>query len=178
MEIGGNLAFNRKGDATDIIFFGVIIFFLAVALVVAIFVNTILSNVISTTALNESAAAPSILTAFTHINETVTQRGYVLMFSLLIIGQLVSAFLVRIHPIFIFIYLFTLVMSIINAVFLSNLYQAIIENGQLAAIASNYTMITYIMQHAIKILIAVGSLAMIVTFTKLAQPQSFSGGDL
>lgn len=171
------MAFNRKGDATDIIFFGVIIFFLAVSFVVVIFVNTKLSEVVSGTVLNESAAAPSIIQGFTHINETVTQRGYVLIFAILIIGQLVSAFLVRIHPVFIFIYLFTLVMSIIDAVFLSNLYQAVIENAQFAAIATNYPMITYIMQHAIKILIAVGSLAMIITFSKLAQGQS-SGGDL
>lgn len=171
------MAFNRKGDATDIIFFGIIIFFLAVSFIVVIYVNTLLSDVISTTVLNESAAAPTILAAFTNINETVTQRGYVLMFAILIIGQLVSAFLVRVHPIFIFIYLFTLIMSIINAVFLSNLYQAIIENAQFAALASNYSMITYIMQNAIKILIAVGSLAMIITFSKLAQAQS-SGGDL
>lgn len=170
------MAFNRKGDATDIIFFGVIIFFLAVAFVVVIFVNTKLSEVVSGTVLNQSAAAPAILEGFNNINQTVTQRGYVLIFAILIIGQLISAFLVRVHPVFIFVYLFTLVMSILNAVYLSNLYQAIIENAQFAAIASNYPMITYIMQHAIKILVAVGSLGMIVTFSKLSSPQS--GGEL
>ena len=171
------MVFNRKGDATDIIFFGIIIFFLAVSFVVVIFVNNILTGVISDTALNESAAAPRILDGFNHVNQTVTQRGFVIMFAILIIGQLVSAFLIRVHPVFIFVYLFTLVMSIIDAVYLSNLYQAIIENAQFAAIATNYPMITYIMQHAIAILIAVGSLGMIITFSKLAQPQS-TGGDL
>lgn len=168
---------NKKGDATDIIYFGVIIFFLAVSFVVILFVNDKLATVVSTTVLNESAAADSIITAFGNINSTVTQRGYVLVFALLIIGLMVSAFLARTHPIFIFIYIFTLGMSVLLAVYLSNLYQAIIENAQFALLASNYEMITWIMQNSVKILIAVGALSMIIIFSKLAQPSS-SGGDI
>lgn len=167
---------EKRGDATDIIFFGIIIFFLAVTFVVVIFTNTLLSDVISTTVLNESAAAPTIINSFNTINEVTTQRGYVLMFSILIIGLFISAFLVRVHPIFLFIYIFTMLMSIINAVYLSNIYQMLIENSQFAAIASNYPMITFIMQNAIKILVAVGSITMIITFSKLAQTPT--GGEL
>jgi len=169
------MQFNRKGDATDIIFFGVVIFFLAVSMVVVIFVNVQIRDVIGNTVLNQTVASASILNSFDKINLTVTQRGFVLMFSILIIGLMVSSFLVRIHPIFIFVYLFTLIMTIINAVYLSNLYQAIIENAQFNALLANYTMITYIMQHAIKILVAVGALSMIITFSKLAQSQSMGG---
>lgn len=61
---------------------------------------------------------------------------------------------------------------------LTNLYQAIIENAQFASIAANYPMITFIMQHSIKILIAVGALTMIVTFAKLSSPQTSIGGEL
>lgn len=169
---------NKRGDATDIVFFGIIIAFLAISFVVVIYVNTQLSDVVRTTVLNQSQAAEDILQGFDNINQTVTQRGYVLVFSILIVGLMVSAFLVRVHPIFIFLYFFTLVLAIIDAVYLSNLYQAIIENAEFASIASNYPMITFIMQHSVKILIAVAALSMIITFSKLGVSSGSSGGDL
>lgn len=169
---------EKRGDATDIIFFLIIIFFLAVSFVVVIFVNTKVQSVISDTALNESAAYESINEGFNNINQTVTQRGFVLMFALFIVGLMISGFLVRVHPVFIFIYIFTMVMSVITAVYLSNTYQALIENQQLALLADNYPMITYIMQHSVTIIIAVGILSMIVTFAKLASPSTQFGGDL
>lgn len=158
---------ETKGDATDILFFGIIIFFLAVSFTVVLFVNDLLSNVVRNTVLNQSQASDDILRSFDNINSTVTQRGFVLMFALLIVGLMISGFLVRVHPIFIFIYIFTLVMAVIDAVYLTNLYQAIIENSQFASISENYTMITYIMQNAVKIIIAVGLLSMLITFAKL-----------
>jgi len=165
---------NKKGDATDIIFFGLIIFFLAISFVVGIYVNTKLADVVRNTKLNESAAASDILTGFDTINERVVQRGFVLMFAILIIGVLISGFLVSVHPIFIFIYIFTMMLAGLNAVYLSNLYQKLIENAQFAAIAANYPMITFIMQHAIQILIGVGALSLIVTFSKLNPQRSFA----
>lgn len=172
-----NKCSKLKGDPTDIILFIVIIFFLAVSFVVVLFVNTKISEVISTTVLSNSSAAPSIISGLDNINTTVTQRGFVLVFALFIIGLMISSFLVRVHPIFIFIYIFTLVMSILLAVYLTNTYQLIIENEQLATIAANYTMITWIMHNSVKILVAVGSLTMIITFSKLFSGPGATGGD-
>lgn len=166
---------NKKGDATDIILFIVIIFFLAVSFVVVLYANDKIKTIISTTVLNESAAAEDIINGLDNINTTVTQRGFVLMFALFIVGMMISSFLVRVHPIFLFLYIFTLGLSIITAVYLSNLYAAIVANNQLAELASNYEMITWIMQHSVQILVAVGALSMIVTFAKLSVPSV--GGD-
>lgn len=162
---------GKKGDATDITLFLIMIFFLAVSFIVVLFVNSKLQTVIGTTVLNQSDSATTIYSAFNTINTITVQRAFVVMFALFIIGIMVSAFMVRVHPAFIFIYIITLSFAIFIAVYLANTYQMIIETEQLATIASQQTMITYIMQHIIKILVGVGALSMIIVFSKI-----FTGG--
>ncbi len=158
---------TKKGDPTDIVLFLVMIFFLAVSLVVALFANTKIKEVIDTTVLNETAAYSHIETSFSNVNDYVVQRGFVLIFAILIIGILVSSFLIRVHPIFIFIYIITLAVAIFVAVFLANTYEALVLTDEFAAFSANYAMITFIMQHIVKILIGVGALSMIIIFGKI-----------
>jgi len=79
---------------------------------------------------------------------------------------LVSSFLVRVHLIFIFIYIITLLCSILTSVYLANAYAMVVANGQLAALASNFATITWMMEHITKILLAVGAMSMIIIFGK------------
>ena len=64
---------GKKGDASSIILFLIIIFFLAVSFMVVLFTNDILFNVIQTTALNDSSASTSILSAFNTVNTLTVQ---------------------------------------------------------------------------------------------------------
>jgi len=162
---------QKKGDPTDIFLFLVIIFFIAISFVVVIFTNTKIHEMISTTALNESDAYASIDASFTNINDFVIQRGFTLFFAVLIIGILVSSFLVRVHPIFIFIYIITLLASILTSVYLANAYAMVVSNGQLALLADKFGTITWVMKHITKILLAVGAMSMIIIFGKIG------GGD-
>jgi len=170
---------GKKGDASSIILFLIIIFFLAVSFMVVLFTNDILFNVVQTTVLNDSSASISILSAFNTVNTVTVQGGFTLMFAILVIGMLLSSFLVRVHPIFIFLYIFTLGISIFLAVFLTNIYQSLIESSSFVGInASGGTMITYIMQHPIVILVGVWALSMLVLFGKVLIGNSSSGGDI
>lgn len=168
---------GKKGDASEIIYFIIILFFLAVSFTVALYANSKISDVISTTALNESSAAPTIISAFNYVNETVVQRGYIIMFAMLILGLLISSFLVRVHPIFIFIYIITLAFAVFLGVYLANIYETLIGIPEFAGLAANQTMITYVMQHAVKILIATWALSMIILFGKIFMSGSETGGD-
>jgi len=161
----------KKGDPTDILLFLIIMFFVAISFVVVIFANSKIHEIISTTALNESDAFPAIDASFTNINSFITQRGFTLFFAVLIIGILVSSFLVRVHPVFIFIYIITLLVTILTSIYLSNAYAMVVANGQLAALASNFGTITWFMKHVTKILLAVGAMSMIIIFGKMG------GGD-
>ena len=163
---------KRKGDPTDILLFLIIVFFLAISLSVALFANSKIANIIDTTVLNESEAYQSIHNSFTTINEHTAQQGFTLFFGILIIGIIVSSFLVRVHPVFIFIYIIVLGITILTSVYLANAYAMMVANGQLAEIAENYGMMTFIMRNIVKILLAVGALSMIVIFGKIG------GGDV
>ena len=168
---------NKKGDATDVILIMILAFFLAVSFILVTFTNTKLQNIIQTTEFNSTAAAPDILNAFDTINTTTVQRGFVLMFALLIIGIMASSFLIRVHPVFIFIYIFTLSIAIFSSVFLANTFQAIIENPTISAtVAGNQDMINFVMQHIISIILGVGALSMIIIFSKVFR--GTGGGEL
>jgi hypothetical protein len=158
---------RRKGDPTDIILFLVIVFFLVVSLVIAIYTNTIIHKVISDTVLNESAAYNSIDQAFTKVNDYGVQRTFTFIWGLLIFGIIVSSFLVRVHPVFMFLYIIMLVVTIFISIFLANSYALIVENQQLADISDKFEMMTWLMQHIVKVLIGVGALSMVIIFGKI-----------
>jgi hypothetical protein len=161
------MVLGKKGDASDTLVLLIILFFLAVSFIVVIFVNTKLQEVVQTTELNSSVAAPSILRAFDRMNTTTVQRGFVMILALAIIFMMVSAFMVRVHPIFLFIYIFTLGITIFVAVFLANMYEALVNTPALAEIAAQQTMITWVMQHIVRVTLVAGVISMIVIFSKI-----------
>jgi hypothetical protein len=169
---------RKKADPTDITLMLVIVFFIVISFVVAIFVNSKLSDIISNTVLNESAAYESINDSFTTINRYTIQRGFTLFFGILIIGILVSSFMIKVHPIFIFIYIVTLIVAIFVSMYLANAYEMVVSNGQLALLADNYATMTWVMQHIGLILLAVGALSMIIIFGKIGGGGNNSTSDL
>lgn len=170
---------NKKGDATDPFIVMVILFFLAVAFIVGIFVNTKISEVITTTALNDSAAAGSIISTFDNLNATGIQRAYVLIFALMVIFVMASAFLVRVHPFWLWIYIFMLFATILTSVFMANTYGALADNANFALIIADQGMITFFMQNAVKIALGISGFSMIIVFSKLFSAPTggqFGGG--
>jgi hypothetical protein len=158
---------GKRADPTDILLLLVLLFFLAISFVVAGFMNSKIQDVISNTALNSSSAYESINSSFNNINTLGVQRGFVLFFALLVVGIMVSSFMIRVHPVFIFIYIITLVVAIFLAIYLANAYAMLQDNPLFAELSTNNTMITWTMQHIIKILIGVGALSMVIIFGKV-----------
>jgi hypothetical protein len=157
---------NKKGDVTDGIIFIVIIFFLAVAFIVGAFVNDKFKDIVQSTPLNESTAAQDIIDGLDRITTTGIQRGFVMVFAFLIIAMMMSSFLVRVHPAWLFMYILFLAFAVIITVPMSNAYNTLIEASALADIASQQTMITWIMTNAVKILIGTVCLSIIILFAK------------
>jgi len=172
------MLYKKKGDPTDIFLLLVILFFLVVSIVVALFVNSYIQKAISTTALNESSAYESINESFSKINEYAVQRTFIFIFALLIIGILISSFLVRVHPVFLILYIIMLIVAIFISVFLANSYATIVENDLLDNISENFGMMTWVMKHIVKILIGVGALSMIIIFGKVGGSSNNSTQDI
>lgn len=170
---------GKKGDATDPFIVMVIIFFLAVAFIIGIFVNSKMSTIISTTALNSSAAADDILDTFDNLNALGIQRAFVLIFVLMTIFVMGSAFLVRVHPFWIWIYIVMMFVTVLTSVFMANTYGALVENEQLAAVIAGQPMITFFMENAVIIAVSISILSMVIVFSKIFNAPSggsFGGG--
>lgn len=166
---------NKKGDATDPMIILVILAFLAISFIVGIFVNTKIQTIIQTTALNDTDAAPAITSALDIVNAKTIQRGYAMIFAVLVMFTLFSAFLVRQHPAFIFINIILLVVTMFTAVFVGNIYGALQDNPTLGPVIADQGIITAIMTNIVKIIMVIGGLNMIILFSKLfGAPQ---GGD-
>ena len=158
---------NKKGDVTDYITWMVVIFFLAVSFLIVAFANDKLKGVVEDTALNETSIASDIVEDMDRITTTTVQNGFAAVAGILILGMMISAFMVRIHPVFLFMYIVFLAVSIFVCVPLANAYQLLTEAETLATIAAQQTIINWFMEHLIMITLGVGVLSMIVTFAKL-----------
>jgi hypothetical protein len=153
----------------------IVLGFLALSFIIGIFVNTKIKTIIDTTALNESAAYQSISTGLASVNDVGVQRGFILILALLIMFTIFSAFMVKQHPAFIFLNIVLLGVTIFVSVFVANSYAILEDNATLGPILEQQSMITYVMKHLTKILLAVGAINMIVLFSKLQNAPR--GGD-
>lgn len=158
---------NKKGDVSDIITFMIIVFFLAVSFLVVAFANDQLKDAIEESALNDSNTAGNYTAAIDNITTNTVHRGFALIFGFIVIGMMVSSFMVRIHPIFLFMYIIFLAISIFTCIPLANSYEMLMESSAIAEVAAQQTMINWIMQHLVIITLAVGALSMIIAFAKL-----------
>ena len=156
----------KKGDPTDTTLFIIMVFFLAVSLVVVLYANTQIKNVIDDTVLNSTTTYTSINESFTSINEEGINNGFILLFAFLIISMLVSAALIRVSPVFIIIYIITLLFATFVAMNLANTYELLVETNLLETLSSNYPSILWVMQHIAEILVATGVLSLIIIFAK------------
>lgn len=157
---------RKKGDVSDPLIVLLIVFFLAISFIVAIFVNTKLSSIITNSALNETAAYSSIDESFDNVNANVVQRGFVMIIGVLVIFVIASSFLVRVHPVFLFLYIIGLAVTMFVAVFLANIYDDLKTSG-LGEVINNNPMISYFMDHLVVFIMAIGGLSMLIVFTKL-----------
>ncbi|MBD3252884.1 hypothetical protein GF386_04080 [Candidatus Pacearchaeota archaeon] len=159
---------NKRGDASNFVTFIIVLFFLAVSFLIAAFVNDNISDVIKETDLNTTTYASSYTGAIDQMTTTTIQRGFAMIIAFLVIGMMISAFLIRIHPIFIFIYIITLGISLFAMIPIANTYEILIGTDALSSVADQQTMINWIMQYSVFILLGAGALSIIIIFAKLA----------
>jgi len=158
---------GKRADATAIILIIIIIFFLAVSFLIVNYVGIKFTWIMRNTVLNETAETATIADAMETTTTKTIDNGFVLMFAFLIIGLIVSGYLIRISPVWLFIYIIFLAVAIFLAIFLGNTYQKITEVGVLAEAIANMSKTVWIMQHSLKIVLAAGAMSMIIIFSKI-----------
>ena len=114
---------TKKGELPNMLIFLVSITILAIGLFVFAFVIPTISTGLGNAGLNNSAEGVVAVNQLTDIGTKLIQNGFFLLFVGLIMGTMISSFLARTHPIFLFLYIIFLGITIFLATYLGNFYE-------------------------------------------------------
>ncbi len=159
---------DKRGDVTDMLIFVILIFAFAIILFVLTFVVSEISDGLRTGGLNNTDEGSNAIDQLDSFGVKGIQRGFFLLFIGFIISTLLTSFLVRTHPIFMFLYIFVLGITIFIGTFLGNAYNDLVNNPIFAEQLASQTLFHLVMDNIITILVAVGALSMIIVFSKFS----------
>jgi hypothetical protein len=160
------MRFTRKnGDPVDMLIVVISIFFLAVVFLTYWYFTTSTASALQSTPIyiNETVSGVQSLR---DLGEKGASQGFVMLFGAVVLGMMISSFMVRIHPAFIFLYIILLIVNVVLAVFLGNAYGLMTSQEPYLSAAAANPVIDTVMRNIVKIALVSGALSMIVVFAK------------
>jgi len=160
---GKRLLRNKKGSVLDLILIGVFCLAFAFSILIGFKITHEFNTAIQASAdipVEGKTAATQLLGEYT------TTMDYSFLFFIvgLSIGVLILAALVRVHPIFIVLYIIGLIIVIFLAGVFSNIYQELAESAEMVALSSQLIFIDKIMTFLPWFVAVVGTLLCIVMY--------------
>jgi len=155
---------NKKGDITDSLAFLVTIFIFGIGFFILAWIIPQITNGLNLANLNNTAEGTNAINKLSDFGTNGIQKGFFWLFIGLCIAELISAFYLDSHPIWLFLYIIFLGVTIILAAYLGNAYEQMINLSAFSGFSQGY--ITIIMQNIIKIVIGVSALSFIIIFSK------------
>lgn len=156
---------NKIGSIQDVFFFVIFAVGFAIFLIVVSYVMNNVTGKLLESALNESEAARNAL----GYTETLTAQFdalWLFVFVGLLIGVLISSFMIKSHPIFIPIYIIFLGVAVLVGVIMNNVYLDFTANATLAATAATHVFSNAVINNYVLVIIGVGILSMIIIFAR------------
>ena len=163
---GRSLIKGKKGDITDPLIFLVTIFVFAVILSVIIFLVPQIFGGLEDAGLNNTAEARSSIETMKSFGSTTLQNGFFLLVIGLIMATLISSFLVDRHPIFLFLYILILGITVFVGVYLANAYDTLRNTDALSGVLATQGLMNSVMDNLIVIIIGMGVLSIVITFSR------------
>jgi hypothetical protein len=114
-----------------------------------------------------SEGAAAINTTESQITNVVNYGTFFLYIGL-IISMMITAFMSRQAPIFLFLYIIFLAITIILSVYLGNAYDTMIQNPIFANSLAQSNLISLFLKYILEISLGVGALTMIIIFAKFS----------
>lgn len=158
--------FNRRGDITDMFVFLIVLFILAVGLLVIVYTNSEIVNGFLASGLNETAEQREALDGLDNFGKVTLQRGFLFLLVGLIISTMITSFLARTHPIWMFLYIIMLGLTVFIGIYLGSTYQDVKDMDIFSSIIESQGILNFIMDNLITIVVVVGILSMIIVFSK------------
>ena len=159
---------NNKGELLDSLTFLIYVFIFAIGLFVLIFIIPKISNGLSNAGLNSTSEGANAIKSMENIGTHTINNGFLMLFVGFILSMMITSFLVRSHPIFLFMYIFFLAISILLAFYLGNAYYDMKTNPIFADVLANASFINLVMGHIAEIMVGVGILSLIIVFAKFS----------
>lgn len=159
---------GKKGDVTDMFVFLITVFILAIGLFVFAFTVPRISDGLNSAGLNSSSEGKTAINEMELIGTQLMQRGFLLLFAGIIISTMITSFLTRVHPVFLFLYILMLGLTIFLGIYLGNAYETLTENPTFAEMVESQSFINIIMSNILIISLAVGAMSMIIVFAKFS----------
>jgi hypothetical protein len=166
-----SLVKNKKGELTDMLIWLITIFILGIGLFILMFIIPSITGGLRTAGLNNSVEGANAITSMDGLGNIIN-NGFLMLFVGLIISVMITSFMVRTHPIFLFLYIIFLAITVLLSFYLGNAYYQLIGNPTFASMVNTATFSNWILGHIAEITVAVGALSMIIVFAKF----SSSGG--
>jgi len=156
---------NTKGQAEvfQILIFLILVFVLAVGFFIVSFVTTEVADGIQDSTINNSATVDAI-DSLRNFGSSTIDRGFFLLFAGLVIALMITSFLVRIHPIFMFLWIFVLGITLILGLYLGNAYENIQNVSALSGV--DLPLMDLILGNIVIVTLAAGALSIIIVFVK------------
>ena len=168
-----NFLKSKKGDLPDMLIFIVTVFVFAIGLLILAYVIPSISDGLNTAGLNASAEGSRAIDEIAELGANGLQKGFFLLFVGLIMSTMITSFLTRSHPIFLFLYIFFLGITVLVGSYLGNAFEQFATNPVIADTLASQGYISIVMQNIVMITLVVGALSMIIVFAKFS---SFLGG--
>ena len=159
---------GKKGDVTDTIVFTIIVFILVVGFFIIAFVVPNITEGLRVAGLNSTSEGANAIDELDKFGTITIQRGVFFLVIGLMISTLISSFLIRTHPIFKFLYIIFLGLSVFIGTYLANAYDSIRNVAVFSDQLATQTLMNIIMENLILIIISVGALSMVIIFAKFS----------
>lgn len=154
---------NKKGSIQDIVFVGIMLLVLGISTLFGfLFMSNINDNFQASDVITSSGKTAS--QSLTNNFPGVIDNSFLLLAIGMALAVLILAALVRVHPIFIPMYLIGLVFVIFFSGVFSNIYQEIATNPNMAAYSGQLTFITNILTFLPLLTGVFGILLMVVMY--------------
>ena len=156
---------NKKGDLTGVIYLiamiGVFaIFLLIVGYTVPLINNEIAGKIGINDGINHSLHVSNAIV----VNTLPTI--WLIMFAGLMLGLFATSYFVPTHPIFVPIFVLLLIVAIMVAIPISNAYEELAANADLATAGVQQTLIAFLMSKLPYIALITGLISLVISFAK------------
>ena len=154
---------NKKGSVQDLLYVGITLFVFALVILIGFRISTSLNTEFQASD-DVDAYGKAAHQQITNMYPGIIDNSFLFVTVILSLGTLIMAAMVRIHPIFLPIYLLAWMFVIFLCSVFSNAYSEMAANPDLSALASQMTFMNQVMTTLPFIIGIVGALLAIVMY--------------